>query len=229
MRTELIIEASAGRGPRVHATGGLAARQTRPGTVHLIGTAITPLGGDHIDITLRLGPGARLAVRTVAATVALPGRATSRSTSRWTIDLREGAHLDLVPEPTIVAGTAEHEALTTITSAPGATARISERVQIGRTGEDGQGSWRGTTTAHLDDGTPLLAHALLLGARDTLGPATALDSVLELGRRAPEQGEDNSASSVLDGDPRAARAELILPRGGVLTTWVGERLPALRS
>ncbi|WP_149359311.1 urease accessory protein UreD [Lolliginicoccus suaedae] len=224
MRTELIIEASAGRGPRMHATGGLAARQTGPATVHLIGTAITPLGGDHIDITLRLGPGARLAIRTVAATVALPGRTTSRSTSRWTIDLSEGAHLDLLPEPTIVASTAEHETTTAITTAPGATARISERIQIGRTGEDRLGSWQGTTTAHLDDGTPLLAHALMLGTRDALGPATALDSTLELGQHACEKDGD---ARLLDGDPRAARTTLALPRGGTLTTWIGERLPAL--
>ncbi|WP_278312543.1 urease accessory protein UreD [Lolliginicoccus levis] len=229
MRTELIIEASAGRGPRIHALGGLAVRQTGPATVHLIGTAITPLGGDHIDITLRLGPGTRLAVRTVAATVALPGRATSRSTSRWTIELGAGAHLDLVPEPTIVAGTAVHETTTAITAAPDATARISERIQIGRTGETGQGSWQGTTTARLDDGTPVLAHTLVLGARDALGAATALDSVLELGRRAPEQIEHNTGRSVLDGDPRAARAALGLPHGGTLTTWIGERLPPLRG
>ena len=45
-----------------------------PVTVHLVGGAAGPLGGDDLHLAVRVGPGARLRLRSVAATVALPGR-----------------------------------------------------------------------------------------------------------------------------------------------------------
>ncbi|MFE4463249.1 urease accessory protein UreD, partial [Nocardia tengchongensis] len=136
MRTELRITATAGTLPRVHAVGGLAARHTGPDTVHLIGTAATPLGGDVLDIVVSVGAGARLAVRSVAATIALPGRETRKSLAHWRFEVAAGGELDVDPEPTVVAGGAEHESITTVCLEAGARLRLRERVQIGRTGED---------------------------------------------------------------------------------------------
>jgi urease accessory protein len=42
--------------------------------VHLVGGAAGPLGGDHLALDVEVRPGAVLEIRSVAATLALPGR-----------------------------------------------------------------------------------------------------------------------------------------------------------
>lgn len=200
--------------PEIHAFGGLAARRTGPDTVHLIGTAATPLGGDELDIVIVVGPGARLVVRSVAATIALPSAATLFSSARWSFDIAAGGALDFDPEPTIVAGGAHHHAVTTVRLAPDARLRLRERIQLGRAGEQ-EGGWRGELIADVGD-LPLLRHRLELGSGtvtdDALSAPRALDSEL----RYP--------------DPRSARApslnEALLPLagGGTLYTRVGRLL-----
>ncbi|MFE6861131.1 urease accessory protein UreD [Nocardia sp. NPDC057668] len=180
MRTELRIVAAAGTLPRLHAVGGLAARHTGPDTVHLIGTAATPLGGDELDISIVVGAGARLIVRSVAATIALPGRHTRKSVAHWRFEVGADGDLDFDPEPTVVAGGAEHETFTTVSLGENARLRLRERVQIGRIGET-HGHWSGEL--HADIGaTPLLRHRLELGADavtdDALSGPRALESVL---------------------------------------------------
>ncbi|MFC9894927.1 urease accessory protein UreD [Nocardia sp. NPDC127579] len=180
MRTELRIVAAAGSLPEIHAVGGLSARRTGVDTVHLIGTAATPLGGDELDIRIVVGAGARLTVRSVAATIALPGASTPASVARWHVELGSGAELDFDPEPTIVAGGAHHHTHTTVMLAPDARLRLRERVQIGRAGED-SGAWSGALTADLAE-IPLLRHRLHLGvdsvSEDGLATPRALDSEL---------------------------------------------------
>lgn len=214
LRTELTIRARAGALPQIRATGGLAARRTGPGVVHLIGTAATPLGGDELDIAVVVEPGARLAVRSVAATIALPGRDTRKSVARWHFEVGEGGELNFDPEPTVMAGGAEHMALTTVVLASGARIRLRERVQIGRTGED-SGYWRGDLTADLTT-TPLLRHHLELGSAavtdDTLSAPRALSSILTY----PDETPTHTAG--LDA------ALLPLAAGGSLYTWSGRLL-----
>ncbi len=74
--------------------------------MHLVSSAATPLGGDTIAIRVVVEPGARLTVRTVAATIALPGATTVESHATW--ELEVAGALDLDPEPTIVAATSRH-------------------------------------------------------------------------------------------------------------------------
>lgn len=180
MRTELSIVAAPGRLPRIDAVGGLAGRHTGTDAVHLIGTAATPLGGDELDIRIVVLPGARLVVRSVAATIALPSTRTPESVARWYFEVGAGAELDFDPEPTIVAGGARHHVVTTVRLAPEARLRLRERVQLGRSGEDG-GAWRGDLCADLGD-IPLLRHRLELGSDtgtdDRLSAPRALDSEL---------------------------------------------------
>ncbi|MBP2192336.1 urease accessory protein UreD [Nocardia goodfellowii] len=216
MRTELRIVAARGSLPEIHAVGGLSARRTAPDQVHLIGTAATPLGGDELDIRIVVGAGARLTVRSVAASIALPSVATPLSSAHWHFEIGPGAELDFDPEPTIVAGGARHHTRTTVRLAPDSRVRIRERVQIGRTGED-TGEWRGDFLADLAD-VPLLRHRLHLGSDaptdDPLAAPRALDSEL----RYP--------------DPRAAEthgvdgALLPLAAGGSLYTRVARTLAA---
>ncbi|MFJ2663175.1 urease accessory protein UreD [Nocardia fluminea] len=219
MRTELSIVAAPGRLPRIDAVGGLAGRQTGMDTVHLIGTAATPLGGDELDITIVVRPGARLVVRSVAATIALPGADTVVSNAHWRFDIGEGAELDFDPEPTIVAGGAHHHVVTTVQVAPDARLRLRERVQVGRSGED-DGGWRGDLLAELGE-VPLLRHRLELGAGsstdDQLSGARALDSELVYPDHRP------AWSGSVD------EVRLPLAAGGSLATRTSSRLLAFAS
>ncbi|WP_067541884.1 urease accessory protein UreD [Nocardia crassostreae] len=215
MRTELRIVAEAGTLPQIHAVGGLAARRTGPDTVHMIGTAATPLGGDVLDISIVVGAGARLAVRSVAATIALPGRVTRTSVAHWRFEVAAGGELEFDPEPTVVAGGAEHETITTVALEDVARLRLRERVQIGRTGED-HGYWSGELNADIGD-IPLLRHRLELGADaitdDSLSAPRALESILTYPDSRPPES------------PTLHEALLPLAVGGTLFTRTA---PALR-
>ncbi|MFC9963117.1 urease accessory protein UreD [Nocardia ignorata] len=216
MRTELSIVAAPGRLPRIEAIGGLAGRHTGADTVHLIGTAATPLGGDELDIRVVVLPGARLVVRSVAATIALPSVANPRSSARWHFEVGAEAELDFDPEPTIVAGGAHHHAVTTVALGAGARVRLRERVQLGRSGEDG-GGWRGDLIADVGE-VPLVRHRLELGAGastdDRLRGPRALDSELIYPDERP------AWSDGLD------TVRLPLAAGGSLATSTGARLRA---
>jgi urease accessory protein len=216
LRTEVRIVAAAGTLPEIHASGGLAARRTGPDTVHLIGTAATPLGGDELDIRIVVGPGARLVVRSVAATIALPSTRTALSLAHWLFDV--AGELDFDPEPTIVAGGAHHHSVTEVRLTADARLRLRERVQIGRTGEDG-GGWRGDLCADIGD-LPLLRHRLELGAGsatdDNLTAPRALDSELVYPDDRPAETDGLVA------------ARLPLALGGTLSTRTGPLLVSTR-
>lgn len=215
IRTELRITATAGTLPHIHAIGGLAARHTGVDTVHIIGTAATPLGGDVLDIVVSVGAGARLTVRSVAATIALPGRETRKSVAHWRFDVAAGGELDVDPEPTVVAGGAEHDTFTTIRLEEGARLRLRERIQIGRTGED-HGFWSGELTADIG-ATPLLRHRLELGADtitdDALSAPRALESVLTYPDDRPADTTGLDAALL----PLAAGGTLFTRTGRLLT------------
>ncbi|MET7772177.1 urease accessory protein UreD [Nocardia sp. NPDC005366] len=219
MRTELRIVACLGALPRIDANGGLSARRTARDTVHLIGTAATPLGGDELDITILVGPGARLVVRSVAASIALPGPATTFSSSHWHYEVGAGGSLDVDAEPMIVAGGADHHTRTTVRLAADAAIRFRERVQIGRSGEEA-GHWRGDLIADVAE-TPLLRHRLELGeggvSDDAIAAPRALDSELVY-------PDDRPAFT--DG---LVTSRLPLAAGGTLFTRVGRILAADRS
>ncbi|WP_431240414.1 urease accessory protein UreD [Mycolicibacterium aichiense] len=208
MRSDVVVVAQPGRLPRIECRGALAARHTEPDTVHLVSAAATPLGGDVIAIRIVVESGARLRLRSAAATVALPGADTTDSYACWQIEVC--GELDLDPEPTIVAANARHVSELTVGLSDASRLRIRERVQIGRTGER-EGFWSGATRADVA-GVPLLRHRMELGpssvADDALG--TPLACVSEL--RYPEPAAD------------AAGLTLALAAGGSLSTWQGQRL-----
>lgn len=212
MRTELRIHAKAGALPDIHATGGLSARRTGRSTVHLIGTAATPLGGDELDITILVDPGARLTVRSVAATIALPGRLTRKSHAHWHFEI--AGTLDFDPEPTVIAGGAHHESRTTVHLTETAHLRLRERIQIGRTGED-TGYWRGDLTADLPT-NPLLRHRLDLGPHTPTDDPLSAPRALESELRYP----DNRPPETIGLDS----ARLPLAAGGSLFTRTGRLL-----
>jgi urease accessory protein len=210
MLSDVLIVARPDRTPSIECMGGVAARRTDVDTVHLVSAAATPLGGDTIRVRLVVEPGARLRVRSAAATMAMPGTATMESRASW--ELEVAGDLDLDPQPTIVAGHARHLSTIRLTLTGDGRARLRERVQVGRSHER-QGFWSGSMHADVD-GAPLLRHRVELG----------VDSVT-----ADELGTPLACVSELRYPETAFEAEgtlLELAAGGCLATWQGERLRA---
>jgi urease accessory protein len=208
MRSDVLLVARRDRAPRIECGGGLAARRTEPDTVHLVSAAATPLGGDAISIRVVVEAGARLRVRSAAATVCLPGLSTPESHAFWTLEV--AGELDVDPQPTIVAATSRHFTSTRLELTGSGRVRLRERIQIGRSDEQ-QGFWSCSLRADVD-GAPLLRHRIELGTGsltdDELG--TPLACISEL--RYPEAAFD------------AAGTLMELASGGCLATWQGERL-----
>ncbi|HET6737219.1 urease accessory protein UreD [Mycobacterium sp.] len=208
MRSDVLIVASTDRQPRIQCSGGLAARRTEPDTVHLVSTAATPLGGDAICVRVVVEPGARLRLRSAAATVSLPGSATLESHAIWTLEV--AGELDVDPQPTVVAANARHLTTTRLQLADSGRIRLRERIQIGRTDER-QGFWSGSLHADVE-GSPLLRHRIELGngsfADDELDAPLACISELHYP----------------DSDIETAGIPLTLAGGGCLSTWQGQRL-----
>jgi urease accessory protein len=208
VRSDVLIVAQRDRQPRIECGGGVAARRTEPDTVHLVSAAATPLGGDAIHIRVVVEAGARLRVRTAAATVTLPGSTTPESHAFWALEV--AGDLDVDPQPTIVAASSRHFSSTRVELTGAGRVRLRERIQIGRSNER-QGFWSGALHADVDR-SPLLRHRIELGnasvADDALG--TPLACISEL--RYPEAAFDG-AGTVLE-----------LASGGGLATWQGDRL-----
>ncbi|MCV7229287.1 urease accessory protein UreD [Mycolicibacterium komossense] len=215
MDSDVLVIARPDRLPRIECRGGIAARATLAETVHLISAAATPLGGDTISIRVIVEAGARLSLRSAAATIALPSVETPQSQARF--DLEVAGDLDIDMEPTIVAAGATHHS-TVVTTIDGAgTLRLRERVQIGRSDER-SGFWSGTVRADAK-GRPLLRHRVELGA------GAVADDVLS----SPRAGisELRYPTEEIEAPPGAVLLDLAA--GGVLMTWQGDRLIALPS
>ncbi len=213
MHSEVLIVATPNRLPRIECRGGIAARSTLADTVHLISAAATPLGGDTIEIRVIVAAGARLNVRSAAATMALPSAQTPISHAR--IALEVAGHLDLDLEPTVVAAGAVHRSTVTAVVDGGGSLRLRERVQIGRSDER-QGFWSGTLRAEAK-GQPLLRHRVELGAGAVADDALSSPRACISELRYPAAEFDIPAGGVM----------LELAAGGVLMTWQGDRLIAL--
>ena len=208
MRSDVLLVAYRDRLPRIEGGGAVAARRTEPDTVHLLSAAATPLGGDAIHIRVVVEPGARLQLRTVAATVTLPGSSTRESHAFWTFEV--AGDLDVDPQPTVVAAASHHFTSTRLELAEAGRVRLRERIQIGRSDER-QGFWSGSLHADVD-GSPLLRHRIELGtgavADDALGTPMACVSQFHYP----------------DSDVATEGVTLALAGGGCLSTWQGERL-----
>jgi urease accessory protein len=119
----------------LHSEPPLLLRPTGPDTVHLVGGAAGPLGGDRLRIEVSVGPGASLTVRTVAASLALPGSDGAPSRLEISASVAAGGRLCWLPEPLIAAAGCRHTAQTTIDVAPGATLLWRDELRCGRHGE----------------------------------------------------------------------------------------------
>lgn len=107
------------------------------GAVYLAASAAGPIGGDDVRLDLTVGCGAVLEVRSVAATLALPGTTPGWSTTTTTAGVGRGGELRWLVEPTVLVSGCDHRADARIDLAAGSTLVWREEAVSGRTGEPG--------------------------------------------------------------------------------------------
>jgi urease accessory protein len=185
----------------------LVLRRT-PDALYLVGGAAWPLGGDDLSLSLDIGPGASLRLRTAAASVALPGLAGGESVFRLTATVGDCATLEYLPEPTVVADGARHRTEITVTLAETASLLLRDEVILGRHGERG-GSCVTRLSVDLA-GRPLLRHETAVHGDDevSLGPAVLADhrmtgSLLLVGTDTPPGWSGNRVAVMPLGDTAA--------------------------
>ncbi len=138
----------------IRAHGSLAVRRTGPARVHLVGAAAGPLGGDLVRIRLRVGAGAALAVRSAAATIALPGRDGGVGRLVLETEIEDRGLLECALEPLVVCREAVVHSRTRVGLAGSGRLQLVGQVVLGRHGEQG-GRWTGRITVDRD-GHPVL-------------------------------------------------------------------------
>ncbi len=213
---------------RLDQHGALAARITLDSsgdTIHLVGTAAGPLSGDLMTITVRLGAGARLRLRSVAAAVVLPCLPTLEPVRparvRIGIEVAENGGLDLELQPTIVCQRAALVQTVTATVHPSARLRLREALVAGRHDEPG-GMWASRLDVHRD-GAPVLRQL----TTDRTSPARVLLCGVDLGpedEAADQQGRPHAV-----GDAACGAVRCHLAPGGWTTTAWGPDLTSART
>ena len=214
--TAWITAGADGRLPRLRSQAPLVFRPTRD-AVYLVSAAGGPVGGDVLDLRIEVLAGAELRLRTVAASVALPGADGTESVLAVHARVARGGVLEYVPEPTVVADGARHTTDIRVDLAAGATLVLRDEIILGRHGERG-GACR--TRLRCDyDGRPLLRHDVAVDGTDDvgLGPAVlaghrAYGTVLRAGE---SQGAVSSLARAVA--PAAARARpdvAVMPLAG---------------
>ncbi|MCX4529104.1 MULTISPECIES: urease accessory protein UreD [unclassified Streptomyces] len=170
LRATARIRATAdGRGgtalPLLAGEGPLALRRTRgegaEAGVMLVGAMSAPLGGDHLTVEAEVGPGARLALASAAATLALPGRGGEPARYDVRLTLGQDAALRWLPEPLVSVRGSDLRVRTRAELAPGARLLLREEQVLGRAGEPG-GLLRSRLTV-TRAGRPLLDQELACG------------------------------------------------------------------
>jgi urease accessory protein len=103
--------------------------------VSLAAAAAGPVGGDELHLDVDVGPEATLVLRTVAATVALPGPYGEASSVETTLRVGRDATLIYLPEPVIAAGGCRHRTVTRVELSAGAGLLAREELLLGRHSE----------------------------------------------------------------------------------------------
>jgi urease accessory protein len=200
-----------------------------PARVSLTAGAAGPVGGDHLRLSIDVGPGAALVLRTVAATLVLPGPHGQPSRSELSVRVAERGILVWLPGPVIAARGCHHETVTRVTLEPGARLLLREELLLGRHAER-PGSIRQRLRVCLGD-RPLYDQTLALGPGATGwdGPAVsggrrALGSILVV-----DPAWDGGARDVLAPSARADSALMPLSGPGVLVTALANDALSLRD
>ena len=139
----VVAEADGRGGTRLSTLAGQAplllrrtgARDGAPASVHLVGGAAGPLGGDELACSVDVRAGAVLRMDSAAASVALPGPAGGESRLDVAARIDAGGVLHWAPQPLIAARGARHRATARVELAAAARLLWREEFVLGRFGE----------------------------------------------------------------------------------------------
>lgn len=153
----VVVEAGRAGGPRfreVRTPPPLGVR-VAGGEVHLIGSAGGPHGGDDLGLEVVVTAGTTVTVRSVAATMAMPGDGTP---SRYRLDVvvEAGASLRWLPEPLVAVAGCDHHTHALLHLAADADLVWSDELVLGRHGQP-PGNVTSTLRIVRDD-QPVLHH-----------------------------------------------------------------------
>src|SRR4051794_14611760 len=109
-----MVAAEAGRPTwrRLRSDPPLTLRPTGRHRLHVVGSSAGPVGGDVLKLDLAVGAGARLDVRSAAASIVLPGPHGEASSLTVRADVATRAALDWAPEPTVLVRGCHHRSAT---------------------------------------------------------------------------------------------------------------------
>jgi len=188
--------------------------------VHVVGGAAGPLGGDELLFDIEVGAGASLVLRTVAATIALPGPHGEPSSTTIRASVAAGGRLAFLPEPVVAAGGCDHRLLSTVELDAGAALVWREELVAGRHGETPGRVSQLTRLRYA--GATVLAQELIVGD-EWSSPAVVGASRTAGNLVVVTHGEPPAQPAVVDG---AAR----MPLGGpvFLCSAVAPEIPTLR-
>ncbi|WP_229072482.1 urease accessory protein UreD [Actinoplanes sp. DH11] len=196
--------------------------------VHLVGGAAGPLRGDELSLTVEVGAGAWLEFRSVAASLALPGRPFLPA-SRLTViaTVASGGTLRYLPEPLIAAAGCDHVAVTRVDVEEGGSLLWRDDLVCGRHGEE-SGDVRADTTIRYA-GRTVHRHELTVGpaapgwsGAAVLGGGRAVGTVVATGPASETPADVPGLSTGSGIEPLAGDAAMMpLAGGGVLVTAVG--------
>jgi urease accessory protein len=152
--------------------------------IGLVATTALLLGGDEVELQVRVGEGASLELFDVAGTVAYHGRGQSASW-RVTIVLENGARLDYSGAPFVVSDGADVARTLDLCLDPTASVRLRETVVLGRSGQIG-GRLRSRTEITVGSRPVLLEDQLwdpsgIRSSPGMLGPHRVIDTVVAVG------------------------------------------------
>lgn len=194
--------------------------------------AAGPVGGDELDLTIRVGTGSTLVLTEVSHTLLLPGRDAARSQTRVHVEVGDHATLVWLPEPLIAARGCDHVNDVEVLLHPRSRLLLREEALLGRHGEAPgrlrqrlRVSREGLPVFHQDlrVGTPTSrAPSVMAGCR-AVGSLLVVDGTvpLRIGRETRER-----APSLLVGDQAAV---LPLATGGALVSAVADGNLQLRA
>ncbi len=156
--------------------------------VVLVSSIAGPLAGDRVSLEVEVGAGARLDLRSAAATIAYPaaGRHHERSSQRMRCTVGTEGRLRWRQAELVLVSGSRHESLVELHLESGGAAVVEETVIGGRHGEPG-GSLVASMHCNLD-GRPLLREGVIIEPKDpvttsvvVLGGARVYGSVSLLG------------------------------------------------
>lgn len=164
---EVMVSAGSGNGhPGLSLRSGILAPRllgtaTGVARVALVATTATLLGGDVMELRVRVAAGQRLELEDVAATVAYDGRGRA---ARWAVDIDVAARATLVwhGEPLVVADGARVERSLRVDVASAGRVLLRDVVVLGRHGQRGGSLLCLTSIWH--DGVPVLLEELDLAS-----------------------------------------------------------------